>query len=218
MEWLSNNLELVFSLTLDHVRLSIIPIVVGFVVSVPLGWWAVRHPKVGAALIPAVGVLYTIPSLALFMLLPPLLGISVLSEANVLIALSIFATALMVQTAADGFSSIQATSLRAATALGYSGWGRFWSVELPLAGPVLLAGVRVVAVSTVSLVTVGILVGVPSLGFLFTDGFQRRIIPEVVTGVAMTVLVALVIDYGLVRLGALVMPWTKAAAPLKAVR
>lgn len=218
MEWLSNNLELVFSLTLDHVRLSIIPIVVGFVVSVPLGWWAVRHPKVGAALIPAVGVLYTIPSLALFMLLPPLLGISVLSEANVLIALSIFATALMVQTAADGFSSIQATSLRAATALGYSGWGRFWSVELPLAGPVLLAGVRVVAVSTVSLVTVGILVGVPSLGFLFTDGFQRRIIPEVVTGVAMTVLVALVIDYALVRLGALVMPWTKAAAPLKAVR
>ena len=218
MEWLSNNLELVFSLTLDHVRLSIIPIVVGFVVSVPLGWWAVRHPKVGAALIPAVGVLYTIPSLALFMLLPPLLGISVLSEANVLIALSIFATALMVQTAADGFSSIQATSLRAATALGYSGWGRFWSVELPLAGPVLLAGVRVVAVSTVSLVTVGILVGVPSLGFLFTDGFQRRIIPEVVTGVAMTVLVALVIDYGLVRLGALVMPWTMAAAPVKAVR
>lgn len=217
MEWLTNNLGLVLSLTLDHVRLAIVPIVVGFAVSVPLGWWAVRQPGVGAVLIPAVGVLYTIPSLALFMLLPPLIGISVVSEANVLIALSIFATALMVQTAADGFSSIQPTSLRAATALGYSGWSRFWSVELPLAGPVLLAGVRVVAVSSVSLVTVGILVGVPSLGFLFTDGFQRRIIPEVLTGVVMTVLVAIVIDYALVRLGALVMPWTRARAGVKAV-
>ncbi len=79
-----------------------------------------------------VGVLYTIPSLALFMLLPPLLGISVLSEANVIIALTIYAVAIMVRTVADAFASIEPHTLRSATAMGYAEWGRFFSVELPL--------------------------------------------------------------------------------------
>ena len=86
-----------------------------------------------------------------------------------------------------------------------------------MAGPVLLAGVRVVAVSTVSLVTVGVLVGVQSLGYFFTDGFQRRIVPEVITGIVMTMILAFVIDLFLVRLGALVMPWTRQQAVTKAV-
>jgi len=149
--------------------------------------------------------------LALFMLLPPMLGISVLSEANVIIALTIYAVAIMVRTVADAFASIEPRALRAATALGYAEWGRFFAVELPLAGPVLLAGLRVVAVSTVSLVTVGVLVGIQSLGYLFTDGFQRRIIPEVLTGVVMTFLVALLFDAVLVALGRVIMPWSRLA-------
>jgi osmoprotectant transport system permease protein len=96
-----------------------------------------------------------------------------------------------------------------ATAQGFGAWRRFWQVEFPLAGPVVLAGVRVAAVSTVSLVTVGILVGVQSLGYLFTNGSQRRIIPEVLTGVVMVVVVALLIDALLVLLGRLVMPWSR---------
>lgn len=217
MEWVLGNSDLILALTLDHARLSLIPIVVGFVAAVPIGWWAARAPRWGSVVISAVGVLYAIPSLALFMVLPPLLGIPVVSEANVIVALSIFAAAMMVQTVADAFSSINASSLRAATAIGYAQWGRFWSVELPLAGPVLLAGVRVVAVSTVSLVTVGVLVGVQSLGYFFTDGFQRRIVPEVITGIVMTMILAFVIDLFLVRLGALVMPWTRQQAVTKAV-
>lgn len=208
MEWVLANRELIFSLTLDHLRLSLVPIVAGFVIAVPLGWCAQRFAWSRAFVLSGVGVLYTIPSLALFMLIPPLLGISVLSEANVIIALSIYAIAIMVRTSADAFASIQPGTLRAATAVGYAEWGRFFSVELPLAGPVLLAGIRVVAVSTVSLVTVGVLVGVQSLGYLFTDGFQRRIIPEVATGVVMTFLVALAIDGLLILLGRLVMPWS----------
>jgi osmoprotectant transport system permease protein len=211
MEWLWNNWELVGSLTLDHLRISVIPIVLGFVLALPIGWLAQRFPASQGFVLSGVGVLYTIPSLALFMLLPPLLGISVLSELNVIIALTIYAVAIMVRVVADGFASIQPQALRSATALGYAEWGRFFAVELPLAGPVLLAGLRVVAVSTVSLVTVGVLVGVQSLGYLFTDGFQRRIIPEVVTGVLMTFLLALLLDASLVLLGRVCMPWSSLA-------
>ena len=209
MDWVLDNGDLILSLTLDHLRLSIIPIFIGVLIAIPLGWLAHRFAWSQSLLLGAVGVLYTIPSLALFMLIPPLVGISVLSEANVIIALSVYAVAIMVRTASDAFASIEPAALRAATAVGYAEWGRFFSVELPLAGPVLLAGVRVVAVSTVSMVTVGVLVGVQSLGYFFTDGFQRRIIAEVATGVVMTVVIALLLDTLLVVLGRIVMPWNR---------
>jgi len=215
MDWVVANVGLIVSLTLDHLRLSVIPVVVGFIAAVPLGWAAVRYPRAGRVLVAAVGSLYTIPSLAMFMVLPPLLGFSVLSETNVIVALAIYATAIMVQSSADAFGSVDPGNLRAATAMGYSEWARFWGVEVPLAGPVLLAGLRVVAVSTVSLVTVGVLVGVPSLGYLFTDGFQRKILAEVVTGVVMTVVVALAIDALLVWLGRVLMPWSMLQQPQK---
>jgi osmoprotectant transport system permease protein len=211
MDWILANIPLIGQLTLDHVRLSVIPILVGFLVATPLGWVAHRWKWSRGILLGVVGLLYTIPSLALFMILPPLLGLSVLSEANVLIALSLYAVAIMVRSAADAFSSIEPRALRAATAVGYGEWGRFFAVELPLAGPVLLAGIRVVAVSTVSLVTVGVLVGVSSLGYFFTDGFQRRIVPEVLAGVVMTFLVALFFDGLLVLAGRWIMPWASLA-------
>ena len=207
MNWVSANLDLILELTLVHLRLSLIPIWLGFVIAVPLGWFAHRYSWSRGAVLGAVGVLYTIPSLALFMVLPPLLGIPILSEANVIIALTVYAVAIMVRQAADAFASIEPTTLRAATAVGFAEWGRFFTVELPLAGPVLLAGLRVVAVSTVSLVTVGVLVGVPSLGLLFTDGFQRRILAEILAGVVMTFVVAMVIDGLLVLLGRILLPW-----------
>ena len=207
MNWVSANLDLILDLTLVHLQLSLIPIVLGFVIAVPLGWFAHRYSWSRGAVLGAVGVLYTIPSLALFMVLPPLLGIPILSEANVIIALTVYAVAIMVRQAADAFASIEPTTLRAATAVGFAEWGRFFTVELPLAGPVLLAGLRVVAVSTVSLVTVGVLVGVPSLGLLFTDGFQRRILAEILAGVVMTFVVAMVIDGLLVLLGRILLPW-----------
>ena len=211
MDWVLDNVALIISLSLDHLRLSVIPIVMGFLVSLPLGWYAHRYAWSRGIVLTTVGLLYTVPSLALFMLLPPVLGISMVSQTNVLVALTLYAAATMVRNAADAFASIDPAALRAATALGYAQWGRFFAVELPLAGPVLLAGLRVVAVSTVSLVTVGVLVGVPSLGYFFTDGFQRRIVPEVATGVIMTFLVAMALDAVLVLLGRILLPWSHLA-------
>jgi len=211
VDWVLDNVALIISLSLDHLRLSVIPIVMGFLVSLPLGWYAHRYAWSRGIVLTTVGLLYTVPSLALFMLLPPVLGISMLSQTNVLVALSLYAAAIMVRNAADAFASIDPAALRAATALGYAEWGRFFAVELPLAGPVLVAGLRVVAVSTVSLVTVGVLVGVPSLGYFFTDGFQRRIVPEVATGVIMTFLVAMALDAVLVLVGRILLPWSHLA-------
>lgn len=211
MTWVLNNLELILELTLEHIRLSILPIVLGFIIAIPLGWVAYRYRLTRGLILTLVGLLYTIPSLALFVILPPLLGIGFLSEANVLIALTIYAVAIMARSVADALASVDPDVRQSATALGYSSWGRFWGVEFPLAGPVLLAGLRVVAVSTVSLLTVGIVVGVQSLGYLFSNGFQRDIVEQVLAGVVMTVLVALLFDGVLVLLGRLLMPWTRSA-------
>ncbi|UYN84584.1 MAG: ABC transporter permease [Microcella sp.] len=209
MTWVLNNLDLILQLTLQHIRLSIIPIVLGFVIALPLGWVAYRYRLTRGLVLTLVGLLYTIPSLALFVILPPLLGTRILSEANVLIALTIYAVAIMTRSVAEALASVDGGVTQAATAMGYSGWGRFMTVDLPLAGPVLLAGLRVVAVSTVSLLTVGIVVGVQSLGYLFTNGFQRQIIEQVLAGVVMTVLIALMFDAILVLLGRWLMPWAR---------
>lgn len=211
MNWVVNNLGLIAELTVQHVRLSIVPIVLGFVIALPLGWLAYRFRLTRGIVLTAAGLLYTIPSLALFVILPPLLGILYLSEANVTIALTMYAVAIMARSVADALHSVDPAPRQSATAMGYSDWRRFWGVELPLAGPVLLAGLRVVAVSTVSLVTVGILVGVQSLGYLFTNGYERNIVEEVFAGVVMTVVVALAFDRALVLLGRLLMPWTRAS-------
>jgi len=206
--WILNNLDLIWELTVEHVRLSIVPIVLGFLISIPLGWFAYRFKLTRGILLSLAGVLYTIPSLALFVILPSLLGIPFLSELNITIALTLYAVAIMARSVADALASVDPAVRQSATAVGFGGWRRFWTVDFPLAGPVVLAGLRVAAVSTVSLVTVGILIGVDSLGYLFTNGFQRRILEEIFAGVVMTVIVALLIDRALVLLGRLLMPWT----------
>ncbi len=211
MDWVWNNTDTIMRLTVWHIWLSAIPIVLGGLLSIPVGWVAHRYQRFRGSVLTVVGILYTIPSLALFVLIPPLLGLPFLSAANVIIALVVYAVAIMARNAADAFASIDPSALRAATALGYGPWQRFFQVELPLAGPVLIAGLRVVAVSTVSLVTVGVLVGVQSLGYFFTDGFQRRIEVEILTGIVMTVAVAAFFDALLVLGGRVSLPWARLA-------
>ena len=207
MNWLVNNWQLVLSLGVQHIRLSIPPIVLGFVISIPLGWLAYRFKLTRGLLLTIAGLLYTIPSLAMFVILPPLLGISFLSEINLTIALTIYAVAIMSRSVADALTSVDPAIRQSATAVGFGSWRRFWTVEFPLAGPVILAGLRVAAVSTISLVTVGILIGVDSLGYLFTNGSQRRIVLEILSGVVGVMIIALIVDFLLVRLGRVLMPW-----------
>ena len=209
MTWIIDNLGLIGSLTLVHLKQSLIAIALGFVLSIPLGWVAWRYRLLRGWVITVTGLLYTIPSLALLILLPTIFGYSAISELNLIIALTIYAIAIMVRSVADGLDSVDPAVRQAATAVGFGGGRRFWEVEFPLAGPVILAGLRVTAVSTISLATVGILVGVTNLGYLFTNGLQRRIIEEVFAGIVAVAVVALVIDLILVLLGRMLMPWTR---------
>jgi len=209
VNWVVNNLDLIADLSVEHIRLAIPPILLGFVISIPIGWLAFRFKLTRGLLLTLAGLLFTIPSLALLVILPPLLGISALSDANLTIALTIYAVAIMARSVADALGSVDPAVRQSATAVGYGSWRLFWAVEFPLAGPVILAGLRVAAVSTISLVTVGILIGTESLGYLFTNGYQRGIVAEIFAGVVMVVVIALVVDYLLVLVGRLLMPWTR---------
>lgn len=210
MNWVGNNLDLIGQLTLVHLRQSLIALIVGFVISIPLGWVAWRYRLVRSSVITITGLLYTIPSLALLILVPVVTGwYSIVSETNLIVALAIYAVAILVRAVADGLDSVDAGVRQASTAIGYGSFRRFWAVEFPLAGPVVLAGLRVASASTIALATVGILVGIQNIGYLFTNGLQRRIIPEVFAGVVAVVVLALVIDLLLVVAGRLLMPWTR---------
>lgn len=218
MTWVLANLELIGGLMIEHLRQSAVAIVVGFLLSLPLGWIAWRYRLLRGWVIVITGLLYTIPSLALLLILPVIGGYPVTSDTNLIVALTIYAVAIMVRSVTDGLDSVEPAIRQAATAIGYGGVRRFFAVDLPLSGPVILAGLRVTAVSTISLATVGILVGVTNLGYLFTNGLQRRIIAEVFAGVAAVVLLALVIDVLLMLAGRMLMPWTRAVSPRRARR
>ena len=208
MNWLWSNLDLVGELILVHLALSVPAIILSFVVSVPIGWLAHRYRWSHGVLLSLCALLYAIPSLAVFIALPAITGLSLRSPVNLVIALTFYGIAVIVRTAADAFDAVERDVLQSATAVGYSVVGRFWGVELPLAGPVLLSGLRVVIVSTVSLATVGAVIGVPSLGSLFTDGFQRGIQVEIITGIVATMVLALVLDWLSVVIGRMLMPWS----------
>jgi osmoprotectant transport system permease protein len=207
MTWVLDNLDLIGRLSLEHLRQSALPILLGFVIAIPLGWLAFRFKLTRGLILTVAGLLYTIPSLALFAVLPGLLGISFLSEANLVIALTIYAVAIMARAVADALGSVDPAVRQSATAVGFGPWRRFWTVDFPLAGPVVLAGLRVAAVSTIALATVGILIGVDNLGYLFTNGLQRRIVPEVLAGVVSVMVIALLVDALLVLVGRVLMPW-----------
>jgi osmoprotectant transport system permease protein len=212
MAWLWNNLDLVLGLTAEHARLSAIPILIGFAASLPLGWIASRSRVVRAVVLTVFNVVYTIPAIALFIVLPGILGTKILDELNVVAALALYATAMMLRGAVDAFGSVSPDVLQSATAQGFSPTSRFWAVQLPLAGPVLLATLRVVSVSTVSLLSVAALIGSGGLGYLFTDGYARTFPDEIVVGIVFTVLLALVFDAILVLVGRVLMPWSRRRA------
>ena len=210
MTWLGDHFAEVLSLTGQHVYLAGFPLILGLLIALPLGWLARRYRVLYPFLIIGTGLLYTIPSLALFIMLPLLLGTKILDPNNVLVAMTIYTVALLVRTVADGLGSVPDAVTQSATAMGYKRVRRFMSVELPLAVPVISAGMRVAAVSNVSIVSVAALIGVSQLGSLFTDGFNRTFMEPIVVGVAACVLLALLFDAAILGVTRLMTPWQRA--------
>jgi osmoprotectant transport system permease protein len=210
--WVPRNVDLIVDRTIEHIWLALVPVFLGLIVSVPLGWLATRTSTARSVVITVTGLLYTVPSLALIVMLPLVLGTQILNPLNVVIALTIYTVALLVRSVADALDAVPRVVIDAATAMGYSQLRRFVAVELALAIPVIVAGLRVAVVSNTSLVTVGALVGLGGLGQLFTEGFQRDIPSEILTGIVLVLLLALVFDGALTLLGRAVTPWTRVGA------
>jgi osmoprotectant transport system permease protein len=227
VSWVLANLGIIWQDTVAHLAVALPPIVVSFVLSIPIGWLVVKLRRsnpdqrarsglargTSSGIITFASLLYAVPSLPLFILLPGLIGTGIQDPINIVIALTLYGLALMVRSTADALSSVDEATIAAATAMGYSPTQRFFRVELPLAGPVMLAGIRVVAVSTISLTTVGAVLGVVSLGSLFTDGIQRGIPAEILSGIVMVLVLAFVLDGVLVAIGRAVLPWARRTPP-----
>lgn len=212
-DYLVLNRDTIAENLLDHVWLALVPVVIAFFLSLPLGWLANRSRVLARVLLTGSSVLYTIPSLALILIIPLIIGSSLLSPLNVVIALTLYSLALLVRTTADGLASVPPEVIASADAMGYRPARRWFSVELPLAMPVILAGVRVATVANVSMVSIAALIGIGGLGQLFTRGFQLDFyLPPIIIGVVLSVLLAVLCDLVIVLIQRRLTPWTRAVA------
>ena len=184
-DWLWAQSDKIFNLFLWHSYLAIVPVVIGLILAIPVGWGIHHLPSVKSAIVNLFGLLYTIPSLALFVLLPPLLHTQILT---------IYSFALLVRTVCDGLDSVSADTRQSAAALGYKPAQQFFQIDLPLAVPVIGSGLRVAVVSNVSIVSVAALIGAPQLGSLFTLGFQLQFLTPIIAGIALSIILALLLD------------------------
>jgi osmoprotectant transport system permease protein len=194
--------------------LAAVPVVVGLLISLPIGWVASRFRWTYPPLVATSGLLYTIPSIVMFLVLPGILHTGILDPINVAVALTVYCVALLVRVVADGLDSVSELTLSAASAMGYTNRQRLFAVQLPLAVPVIGAGLRVAAVSNVSLVAVASTLGVSQLGSLFTVGYNatKDGSTPILLGLILFVAVALIFD-GVILLALRVStPWRRAVA------
>lgn len=207
MHYLLTHLDAAWALTVIHLRLSLIPVLIGLVIAVPLALLVQRSPLPRRLTTATASVIFTIPSLALFVVLPLIIGTRILDEANVIVALSAYTTALMVRAVLEALDAVPGQLRDAAIAIGYGPLARMLKVELPLSIPVLVAGLRVVVVTNIAMVAVGSVIGIGGLGSWFTAGFQMNKSEQIVAGIIAMFTLAVVIDTVISVLGRLATPW-----------
>ncbi|WP_025737761.1 ABC transporter permease [Mycobacterium genavense] len=213
MHYLLGHLGDAWTLTVIHLRMSLAPVLIGLVIAVPLGVLVQRASTARRLTTAIASVVFTIPSLALFVALPVVIGTRILDEANVLVALTAYSTALMVRAVLEALDAVPAQARDAATAVGYSPVQRILKVELPLSIPVMVAGLRVVVVTNIAMVSVGSVIGIGGLGTWFTEGYQTDKSDQILAGIIVLFALAVVIDVSIVVAGRLATPWSHAGAP-----
>lgn len=210
IDYITRNSSVILDALVQHIMLALVPVIFGIVVALPLGYLAVRYSRLYYPLVNVSSLLYAIPSLALFLILPGILGTKVLSPINIIVALTIYTIALLVRTVADGLNSVDASVTQAASAMGYRRVRRLFGVELPIALPVMFAGLRVATVANISIVSVGALIGVGGLGALFTRGLQLHYVDPIIVGIVLSMLLAAVCDGVIVLTQRRLTPWSRA--------
>jgi osmoprotectant transport system permease protein len=208
-DYFQNNQSDVLHWLWNNAWLAGVPLVVGFLLALPLGYFASRYRWIYPPTVTATGLLYTIPSLALFILLPGVLHTKILDPLNVAVALTIYTLALLVRVVADALNAVPEEARSTATAMGYTPRQLLLGIELPLAVPVISAGLRVAAVSNVSLVSVAAIIGVPQLGQLFTAGFQTFSNAPILLGLILVILLAFAFDAVILLIARALTPWQR---------
>ena len=204
--WIGDHLGLLASLLGQHLYLSILPVLWGALIAVPLGLACVRWPPMYPAVLATTSVLYALPSIALFVVLLDFTG---LEPATAIIPLTLYTLSVLVRNVVDGLRSVPVHVREAATAMGFGPVRRLLQVEMPIAVPVIMAGIRVATVSNISLVSIASLIGIGGLGQLLIDGFQRDFATPIVVGIALTIALAVLADGLLVLLQRLLTPWAR---------
>ncbi len=208
LSWVFDNWSLIMPLLVQHVRLTVVSVLIGALVAFPLALLARRNSWLSGGVLGLSTLVYTIPSLAMFAFIAPFTG---LSETTVGVGLVLYSLVILVRNFLAGLQAVPADAREAARGMGYGSSRLLWQVELPLALPSIFTGLRIATVSTVALVTVGVIVGRGGLGqIIIVNGFGANYYrPPIVFGTLACVVLALVADQLLALAQRLLTPWTR---------
>ena len=207
--WIGDHLNDVASRALEHVELTVLAVVFGLLISFTLEIIAYRHQRLQAPIASIASLLYTIPSLALISLLVTVTGFS---YTTVVIPLTMYTLLILIRNILAGLEGVPEDARDAARGMGFTGRQMLWRVEIPLAMPVIIAGIRIATVSTIGLVTIAALIGRGGFGEFILDGLTEFFWTPLLLGVVLSVALALIADLLLIGVGRLATPWTRSSA------
>lgn len=204
--WIDRNSRQIWERTVEHLTLTGISVSIGLVISIGLAVVALRWRWTFVPITWATGVLYAIPSLALFALLVPIVG---LSQTNALIALTSYTLLILIRNIVAGIDGVPAAVVEAADGMGYTPRARFWKMEVPLALPAIIAGIRIATVTTIGLVTITSVFGLGGYGFFILRGLNTLFATQIIVGVVLSVALAVLFDLAFFLLERLLSPWAR---------
>jgi osmoprotectant transport system permease protein len=209
VDWLVDNADQLARRVGEQLYITAIAIVAGFIISFGLALLVRRYPRLAGPLLGLAGILYAIPSIAAFVLLIPITHLTLWTAE---IVLTSYTLVMLVRNMITGFRAVPADVLEAADGMGYTNAQRLWRVELPIATPIIIAGVRIATVTTMGLVTIAALIGSGGLGYLIVNlGILRQFPTATISGVVLVVALSTLLDWGLARLQRRLTPWSRAA-------
>jgi osmoprotectant transport system permease protein len=210
VDWVIDNVDQIARRTGEQLYITAIAIVAGFVISFALALVVRRYPRFAAPLLGISGVLYAIPSIAAFVLLIPITHLTLLTAEIVLVS---YTLVILVRNMIAGLQAVPADVLEAADGMGYTRNQRLWRVELPVATPIIIAGLRIATVTTMGLVTIASLIGRGGLGYLIVNiGISQRFPTATIVGVGLVVALSALVDWLLLLAQRRLTPWAVAAA------
>ena len=205
--WIADHLDEAAERLAEHIEMTAVAVLVGFAISFLLALLVVRQRRVLAPITAAAGILYTLPSLAVFALLVPFTGLSFLTAEIALVSYTIL---ILIRNIVAGIDAVPPEVIEAAEGMGYARWQRFWRIELPLAVPLIVTGLRIATVTTIGLVTVTALIGQGGLGQFIREGKERFFPTELYLGAVLSILLAVTADAAFVLMQRLATPWARA--------